>query len=172
MPGTIQARSEQCGVEGVHGVLWMEAGTLFPSGQLKLLLQDAVLAPEALPSGHTHLSSCHPTRPSVVVHVRLCGTQPPGLDCVSFISVLPIYRQQEKPSKVLTEGHVIRLVFRRMTQLRYGESIRASRAREVERVGVLERNNEWLQRAAEAGEAGREQARLLSRPWFCSSRFF
>lgn len=83
-----------------------------------------------------------------------------------------MHRQQEKPSKVLTEGRVIRLVFRRMTQLRYGEWIRASGAKEVECVGVLERNNEWLQRAAEAREAGREQARLLSRPWLCSSQVF
>lgn len=53
---------------------------------------------------------------------------------------------------------------RRMAQLHYGEWIRASGAKEVECVGVLERNNEWLQRAAEAREAGRRQARLLSRP--------
>lgn len=61
MPGTVQARGEQCCVEGAHGVLWQETGALFPSGQLKLLLQDAILAPEALPGGHTHLSTCHPT---------------------------------------------------------------------------------------------------------------
>ena len=174
MPGTVQACGEQCGVEGEHGALWQEkAGALFPSGRLELLLQDFVLSPKALPSGLTPLSTCHLTRPSVAVHIQLCGRQPTeGLVCVSFISILLMHRQQEKPSKVLTEGRVIRLVFRRMTQLRYGEWIRASRAKEVECVGVLERNNEWLQRAAEAREAGREQARLLSRPWLCSSQVF
>ena len=90
MPGTVQACSEQCGVEEERGAFWQEeARALFPSGRLELLLQDFVVSPEALPGGHTHLSTCHLTRPSVTVHVRLCGNQPAeGLDCASFISIL------------------------------------------------------------------------------------
>lgn len=136
-------------VGGTHRALQQEAGGALPwQADSCFSFKTPVFCPEVLPGRHTHLSTCHPTRPSVTILICSCAQPTPCTVLNSFLYFS--HRDSRKPSKVLKEGGVVRLAFRTITQPCCGSGLERAGPREwrvscppERNTGQLQKNSQW-----------------------------